>query len=260
MIYILCQHRSGSTWLLNIIGSSQSFYAFPEELNIKMPFPRYFQSAYWKFKTNKEAKAIPDNIVGSFWRDPEKLKYDPTKVLELSKLYIGQRDLDINQFLTRLTIDHRSQKQKVVCKYPLHPFYWKDLLRTESKLIILHRDISEVLLSKLNDARSKELRKSQNLKWYIYKYLILFSSCIENVFLYSFSRSEEVLFVQYKNLVGNDVKLRNSLSSYIGHSDLDFSKRGKDSSHDSRVNKYELTLFDMALVKLTRWINDNILR
>lgn len=257
MIYIICQHRSGSTWLLNAIGNHDGVYAFPEELNFCLPFPYKKKSISWQLKNKTLDIKTLKKCRGSFWRQSEKYKYKPADVLKaLEKAKLKKTNI-IDTFLKEITKNSRNFNDNIVCKYPVHPFYWKSLLNKKNTIIILHRDIGDVLISKLNDYISTSLRNNNFFKWLVYKNLILFSFVIENIYLYKQKDNSSIVFIKYEELLNREKTSIEALNKIIfSDFNIDFlDVSGKSSSLKKSENLYMLSTFERAIIYLTRKFN-----
>jgi len=161
-IFIIGLHRTGSTFLKNILNNSLEVAMATDEMDISNPWKRTFENQFKKLKTNSENQLpfrvidliYKKNIYGTFWFDYRKLNIPPKIIYQ--KFCESNRTL---QDLTSIMLEEYrelEQKKRVGVKYPLH-FSRSYLLKDwfpDSKLIFLYRDARAICASKLNGCGS----------------------------------------------------------------------------------------------------------
>jgi len=176
-IFVHCQHRSGSTALLNTLGSLPGVYAIPEELNLLER--RFVRNSVWRFAMNKWDD--PENIFGSIWNSNGTFSFKTRGLINecrnFSSAGFGHfvRIIVARLVSCFLETDNTTSNISVIaCKYVAHVSASEKLIDFFSKTshIILVRDLSAIYFSKINDPHMRRLRRV-SLHRYCFKRLAI---------------------------------------------------------------------------------------
>ena len=247
MIYIICQHRSGSTWLHNIINSDKNVFSINEEINFREPY--YIRNDF--FKTNRYVKKIEINkLHGSLWKYPEKYNINPSELEAFSNKF---RRLKPGKFIEKLYKNFGGGKKLFLIKYPLHPRYHKDL-RNSGKFVILNRDFRAVFLSKINDPSSRRIYKKSKFMFSFYRKFIFINFLLDNIFLKSLKIDNSIVinYSDLKNNLSNEISRLNKFLEL----DIDYDNckniSGKRSSIEKDNIVKDLDIIEKITLKLYR--------
>ena len=177
-IIIHCQHRSGSTALLNTLGDVPGVYAIPEELNLVEPiFVRNTLRRYARNQWNE-----PTRIYGSIWTATGEFYHKTRSLINECREFASY---DLGEF-SKVVIDHvfatftegRVEEENitsVACKYVVHVGASSNLIQSFPSAfhIILVRDLGAIYSSKINDPQMLSLKRLSLTRYYIKRIAIL---------------------------------------------------------------------------------------
>ena len=270
-IFIISQHRTGSTLLKNILNAHTSVVMAFDEMNIYEPYrkntldkliPKYLKSP------NDLMTAIDEKqIYGTFWKEFNKSKIDKLKFVKS----LNESELfDEMEILRQVLINLRGSNINIIpgVKYPVH-FSKINKLKAafnDCRIIFLTRNPKAIIASKLNDpATLKRKNKSFIHSLFIHYFTILYF-CLEynqTIKLY-LKYSVHSFQISYEELI----KSENSVERICEYLDIDFEKEmlninGKKSSYErgeiakpkfflSSIDKYKeiLSPFDSWLISI----------
>lgn len=273
-VFIYALHRSGSTYLKNIIASSSEIAMLEDEVHFDHPFflntfKKYFDrvckndfnryDAFLAFLRNKK-------IRGAFWQNYKQRYKDFSRsrkyLLDSSHVTVWD---SFNSILRQILVD--SQKKRVGIKYPAHFMYFNDFLEQypNSKNIFLIREPKAIIASKIVSPTNNRLRKSGFIKYEILRLItVSYFSCEYKYFLKTILKNKtNGLAVRYEDLVlEKDTTLKRiCIYAEIQINEKMFDATGKKSGYskalknEDRVKrwsnilrKYEISIID----KITR--------
>lgn len=268
-IFIISQHRTGSTLLKNMLDAHSNVTMAFDEMNL-FEFRRsnsLDKLIHTEVNTPEELiKAIKEKkIYGTFWKDFQKSNIDLTEL----KNKLEQEEFNLKNILKSilsfLSLNNNTNYSGI--KYPVH-FSEGEVLKKwfpNSKIIFLTRNPKAIIASKLNDPATKK-RKSKSL---IHRFLIHYFTLIYFAFEYNksekfWSKNKSFLFkLTYEELVQNQ---NETLSKLCQFCNLEFeqemcSVNGKESSYNHNtinevvtksLDKYKtiLSTFDQWLIQI----------
>ena len=272
-IFIVGQHRTGSTLLKNMLNAHSEVSMAFDEMNLFEPLRTNTLNMF----LNKGEEHIIDlikskKVYGTFWQEFEKsgISYESLQNQLASCSDVNARNV-ISAVLEQLRINNRTLFSGV--KYPLHigkaPILKKWF--PESKILFLTRNPKAVIASKLNDPASKKRKKKSMVHRFAIHYFTLFYFAFEyrkSVKIY-FSNQDNFHLVTYENLVTQKKAVLKSICDFC---EIDFENEmlnanGKESSFrqvrkPEFPKKYKIVLnrFDIALINmLTKKSHNKIL-
>lgn len=268
LIFIVSQHRTGSTLLRNIVdANSQVSMAF-DEMNLYEPMRKNTLDRLLADGMDVESLILAiqnREIYGTFWQDfsrsgiqTPQLKSKLEKCGGLTPRKVLQTVLDC--------LAETNGAPIVGVKYPVH-FSRLVLLREwfpDSKLIMLFRNPKAMIASKLNDAATRA-RKSRSLIYRIgihYFTLLFFSfEFVRSVSIYNRNR-DTVYKISYEALVTDQ---RSVVEGVCQHCGIEFeepmlSVSGKESSFGiegrNKVSSSSLNKYQQVLSRFDQWLID----
>jgi len=267
-IFIIGQHRTGSTLLKNMLDAhSQIDMAF-DEMNLFEPFRNNTLDKYLGKTKLTPAEFIEmlrkKKIYGTFWREFEKSGISNKELLNL----LGRFELlDETKVLTAVL---QLLKEKNNCKisgikYPVHFRKVSYLLKDfpGSKIIFLTRNPKAIVASKINDPATKQRKGKSKLYGFLIHYFTLLYFCFEfNSSIKTYFQNKAHLYlVTYEDLVKNQQQTIQHICNFCG---IEFEENmlkvsGKESSynknssqalHNKSLQKYKevLSPFDRKLI------------
>lgn len=265
-IFIISQHRTGSTLLKNMLDAHSEITMAFDEMNL-FEFRR--DNSLDKLISNTIQNPVElveviqqQKIYGTFWQEFEK---SGIKKEEL-KTALENEEFTLNNILkailTLLAFKNNTMHSGV--KYPLH-FSKAHLLKEwfpSCKIIFLTRNPKAIIASKLNDPATKERKNKSIMHRFGVHYLTLFYFAIEykkSIQQWSKNR-KEYHKVTYKELVQNQTE---TLTKICKHCNLDFEGQmlqvgGKESSFtQKKANKpvtHSLEKYKTTLSKFDQWL------
>jgi hypothetical protein len=267
-VFIIAQHRTGSTLLKNILGAHSKVHFAFDEMNLFEPFRK---DTLDRIINHKSITPVhlgelikKQQIYGTFWQEFEK---SGIKIDELVHRLNQNVPFSITSVLDAVIqlLKEKNKVDMVGIKYPVH-FSRIDFLVSnypDSTIFFLTRNPSAIIASKLNDPATRR-RKKKSL---VHKFLIHYVTIL--YFALEFNRSsilfhknrERVKLVIYDQLVSQKQDVIKELCKCIG---IDFEEQmllvtGKPSSHtnttvnsisDERVQQYTsiLSRFDKKFI------------
>lgn len=270
-IFILSQHRTGSTLLKNILNSHPNVHIAFDEMNIFDPFKKNTLDKLLnsKIKTSNDLIGAikKKQIYGTFWSDFEKSGID----LDIFKDEIDKHHKFnlVSILFAVLTMLRKINKTEIVgIKYPIHYSKLDFLIDNfpDSKIIFLTRNPKSIVASKLKDPATVKRKSKSILHRFLTHYFTLLHFSLEfkkSVQLYQ--KNKNILFkVNYESLILDSKNVLNLICSYC---DIEFQKemlnvRGKQSSHYQKnikgLNHGSLYKFKSTLSNFDMWIIDII--
>lgn len=272
-IFIISQHRTGSTLLRNILHAHSDVGMAFDELNLYEPLRKNTLDRLLASEIRSTAQLLDairkKRIYGTFWR-------------EFSRSGIGEEDLQrelgivrnpsAEQVLQALLASLRSVNSTGCSgiKYPVH-FSRLGLLKTwfpESKIIFLFRDPKAMIASKLNDPATCSRKNRSWLHCFAVHYATLLYFCFEfrqSVVIYQ--KYRDIVFkLRYEELVSDGPSIVAGLCRFCG---IEFEPEminvsGKRSSYEvsdrntlsaATLDRYKevLSVFDQWLIDRLTW-------
>lgn len=266
-VFIVGQHRTGSTWLKNILDAHSSVVMAFDEMNLYEPFRKDTLSRLIS-RGDTSSHQIVDaifskRVYGTFWQDINKSGLTKHQL----SCALGDRDrLTERDVLDAVLVILQSFENKsfVGAKYPVHVSKMARLLDwfPDSKVIFITRDPSSIIASKLNDSATIRRKKISVFHRFFIHYFTLIYFCFEfriSVKTY-FSNKDKVFKLSYEELLVEPERAVRRLCDYVG---LTFEREmlesdGKPSSHklvsrrisNSGVYASALNRFDRILISL----------
>lgn len=269
-IFIICQHRTGSTLLKNILHAHSNVHMAFDEMNI---FERLKKNSLDRLVGN-QIKTSTDfvnalqnkKIYGTFWTDFEKTGID---LINLKKKIDTHVELNIKTIIVSVLeiLKEKSNRNVVGVKYPVHfskvDFLFKQF--PESRIVFLTRNPKSIIASKLKDPATKMRKKKSILHTFIIHYFTLFYFCWDfRKSLKMYRKNKSKLFkLSYESLLLDPKKKIKALCEFcnLDYTDEMLKVTGKQSSHSTNneiglkldsINKYKfsLSLFDQWLIDL----------
>ncbi len=269
-IFIVSQHRTGSTLLRNMLNAHSEISIAFDEMNIFEPLRK---NTLGNLLVNKihtpEAliEAIEEKrIYGTFWQKFENSGIDKNLLLDaLKKESVLNVQIVLKVLLALLCDKYKTMHSGA--KYPVH-FAKSKLLKQwfpSSKMIFLTRNPKAIIASKINDPATIKRKQKSFIHRFTIHYVTLIYFCFEyraSVKVY-LENKEDFFKICYEDLVVEQHTTLNQLCQFCG---VDFEENmlnvsGKTSSyHDSETNrpittsveKYKTVLskFDQFLIGL----------
>ena len=269
-IFIISQHRTGSTLLKNVLDSHEKVAMAFDEMNL---YEHFRSNTLDKLldKTQASPQEVSElikngKVYGTFWKDFKKsgISYEELEN-ELSK-YAEIDGLSVVEVILRLLKKNSETKTSGV-KYPVHFQKLGDLLKKfqDSKVLFLTRNPAAIIASKLNDPATKKRKGTSILHKFLVHYFTVFYFSIEYVFSIRVYKKyqKQVMIVKYEDLVLDKIATVKKICLFC---DLDFDSSlvkagGKESSHGVASNqgvhgeslyKYKsiMSKFDLRLISL----------
>ena len=274
-VFIISLHRTGSTFLKNILNNNSKIAMTTDEMNLSNPWRTTFENQFEALKEKSDkffSKQIVDliynvDIHGTFWKN--------YRTLNISKKIIINRfeasDGSLKALISILLDEYRllENKQRVGVKYPLH-FSRIHLLTewfSDAKILFLYRDIRAVCASKVNDEASVIRKKKLGFLSGLVHYGTLGFFVFEYIWFSSFFiKNKKVLNIYpvcYENLLMEPEKEIRKICEFC---EIPFEKKmlaatGKPSSYTSKITsgvdikrlfawKKRITKFDVYLITL----------
>lgn len=249
-IFIVGQHRTGSTLLKNILDAHQDVYMAKDELNMFEPFRRNTLDRY----INKDGKVHIgrllshiefERVYGSFWQEQNE-KSNALKVIK--ELYVEEDLVEFDEFVIEFisAMANESGKPFYGIKYPVHLSNVKYLFKLFPlcSVLFITRDPIALVSSKLNDpATKKRKRNSGRVRAWLVHYSTLMYFVIEYIvssIIYAVN-SKRLILIRYEELVCDRNKLLDDVCEQLGLDDCSLYKMmdatGKESSYKNNGSK-----------------------
>ncbi|MFW6271768.1 MAG: sulfotransferase [Desulfosalsimonas sp.] len=274
-VFIFSLHRSGSTYLKNILDASSELKMLEDEVHFDHPFFfDTFRKYYQKFckdrlqNYDKFLEIISEKkIRGAFW-DHYKNQYGN---FYSSKNFLSESQaIDVwdafNSILRQLLYD--SGKSRIGIKYPAHHKFYRAFQKEypDAKNIFLVRDPRAIIASKIISPSNNRLKNKNKLKYEIMRLITVF------YFIFEFNSFAKIIannnsnrhLIEYENLVINRDEQIRDLCNFVDikTSSEMLSANGKDSGYVNKSNigdrinrwvlvlrKYEKILIDRLTLK-----------
>jgi hypothetical protein len=250
-VFIVGLHRTGSTFLKNILNASSSVAMATDEMHLSSPWRKTIEDDIRRFGDLQEdvnLDAFMDYLYsgkpyGTFWLDYPGLGIPETTVTERVK----ESDRSLRSIISIILDEYRLKegKARVGVKYPVH-FSRIKMLRNwfpDSKIVFLTRDARAICASKLSDEATKR-RKSQGLiRCFFIHYATLLFFVIEYIWssrIYRKWREDlRIYLVRYEDLANDPKAVISDLCTFcnIQQSEEMLSVTGKVSSFNKKKHK-----------------------
>lgn len=253
-IYILTLHRSGSTWLQNIISSSGEVRFVKDELNIFEPFrsntlDKYFNGSLDKLVFRDDFKK--GLIFGSFFK-----KENPELILKTIE------NINSNSHVFQFLKDYSSNfdEKWVGFKYPCHVSKFNVLksIDPSAKFIFLHRSLRDIYFSKINDGSIARSKREISIK--LKRLYALFYFCYSYLILRKHIRNHNVLTIDYSDLINNNFTVCGQIESYLSLPKNSFQIKvdGKSSSFSGKIASEIIkpNIFEKGVIQLVSALCD----
>lgn len=267
-VFIIGQHRTGSTLLKNMLDAHSEVTMAFDEMNLFEPFRKNTLDTFLEHP-NVTADRLSElilqkNIYGTFWREFERssLRLDHfqqqlEKKKSLTPVSVIQTILDL--------LREKNDAKISGIKYPLH-FRRVDYLLDhfpDSTVLFITRNPKAIISSKLNDEATKQRKEKSVLHRFLVHYFTLIYFSVEYIFSVKMylKNKDRLLLVTYENLISNR---RGTLENICTMCDIPFEEKmlqasGKSSSynmdsqngvHAQSMRKYKemLSTFDIFLI------------
>ncbi len=246
-IFIVSQHRTGSTLLRNMLNAHSEISIAFDEMNIFEPLRKNTLDKLLATKIQTpEAliKAIEEKrIYGTFWKKIDVSGIDKALLLDALK---KEKVLDVQTILKVVLamLCHKYKTMHSGVKYPVNFSKSKQLKQwfPSSKMIFLTRNPKAINASKINDPATKRRKQKSFIHRFAIHYVTLLYFCFEfraSVKVY-LENKEDFFKICYEDLV---MEQRTTLSQLCQFCGVDFEESmlnvsGKESSHhDNETNK-----------------------
>jgi hypothetical protein len=270
-IFIICQHRTGSTLLKNILNAhSQIAMAF-DEMNLYEPFRKNTLNKVLNKKSFTPANLFEliksKKIYGTFWQNFEKTGISYNEFSESLKRYENLNETVILKAVLEL-IREKSNCEISGIKYPVHFRKISYLIKhfSNAKIIFLTRNPKAIIASKINDPATRKRKQASKFKSFLIHYFTLFYFCIEynsSIKTY-FKHKNNLHLVIYENLVLAkeqtvkkicdfcEIEFESTMLNASGKKSS-FEKKQFQTMHTKSLEKYKevLSSFDQKIIDLT---------
>jgi len=251
-IFIFSLHRSGSTYLMNILASSDKVKMLEDETQIKHPiFRNTFEGFYRKYCNNKIEKydlflemLKTKQIRGSYWKHYKEIYGEFSE----SKNFLPDRKRNkitvwtsFDSILKQILSDS-NDKERIGIKYPAHYKYFEDLYYhyPDSKFIFLIRDPRAIIASKIISPTNERLNKCNVLLYPLMRFFtVIYFSYEYKLFIKKILENESKgLVVRYEDLV---LKKHNTIKAICDYAAIDvvenmYAASGKDTGYGKEKN------------------------
>ncbi len=264
-VFIFCLHRSGSTYLKNIIDSSCEVKMLEDETHFDHPlFYNTFRKLYKNYCNNQHTRydfflrrIAEKRLRGSFWKIYKKEYLNFNK----SKKFIDNNCITVwksfNSILEHIL--NESEKERIGIKYPAHFKYYDEFQKEypDAKNIFLIRDPRAIVASKINSPTNYRLNTRGYLISKIVRFLLVLYLSVEyNYFIKKIMGNELIPFVvKYEDLILDKNKQLQRICSYceIKINSKMFNADGKDSGYTTptdeshRINRWTEVLSNIEV-------------
>ena len=269
-LFIISQHRTGSTLLKNILDAHDEVSMAFDEMNLYEHFRSNTLDRILDKQqlTAKELTSLlkEQKVYGTFWKDFDKagLGYQQMEE-ELAKENLGDALAVVGAVLRLLKKHNKTIKSGV--KYPVHFSKLSNLISKfpESRIVFLTRHPAAIIASKLNDPATKKRKQVSLLhRFAVHYFTILYFSLEFAMSVRKYRQFKKKLhLVRYEDLV---LRKEQTIKEICTYCDLDFKEElmnagGKESSHGEAsdqgvharsLDRYKSVLnkFDLGLISL----------
>ncbi|MFW6046942.1 MAG: sulfotransferase [Candidatus Woesearchaeota archaeon] len=228
-VFIICQHRTGSTFLKNLIDNHPDIHMVSEEMDIADPWRKTLLHIVKKFYSNVDVlleKIYEGKFHGTYF-DKKKL-IDEGIDRKCIKNKIGN-DVDLYKVFSAILncILIKTDKHRIGVKFPLH---WKKIhmlfnFYPDAKVIFLVRDPRAMISSKLQHRDTKRRKKQYKVIspfihivtvfFFVYEFITFYKTYVRN------KNNKNVKLVFYENLV---TEIDFEIDEILNFCDLDCNK------------------------------------
>jgi hypothetical protein len=253
-VFIFSLHRSGSTYLKNIIDVSSEIRMLEDEVHFDHPFFfNTFKKYYKKYCKNnpysydKFLGVITEKkIRGAFW-DQYKNKYGN---FSYSKKYLAQKsECNVWEAFNSILkhVRHDSGKSRIGIKYPAHHKFYHIFEKEypDAKNIFLVRDPRAIIASKLISPTNYRLQNKNSLQYEFVRLLIIlyFISEFRSFAKTITNNKNNSYLLKYESLVTNRDEQLESLCDFV---EIELkpamqTANGKDSGYGDKPNPIDRT-------------------
>ncbi|MFW6134489.1 MAG: sulfotransferase [Elusimicrobiota bacterium] len=265
-IFVFTLHRSGSTYIKNIIDFTDEVKMLEDEVHFDHPFFfNTFRKYYHKYckdnpgNYNYFLDVITDKkLRGAFWEHYKNRYnnfYDSKKYLnEADKITVWE---SFDSILRQVLKD--SKKKRIGIKYPAHHKYYKDFRKQypHAKNIFLVRDPRAITASKIISPTNNRLKNKGKIIYEAVRMFTIFYFIIEfNSFAKTIINDNSVKhIIKYENIVSNKKKQIKDLCDFAEinfRSDM-LHVKGKQSGYNNQFNiKNKINRWTIVLRKYER--------
>lgn len=245
-IFIIAQHRTGSTLLKNMLDAHPNIVMAFDEMNVFEPGRSNSLDKLVgnSINTPKELlKAVESKaIYGTFWKEFEKSGISKSQLLSS----LDEKPFNIKSILSTVLelLPNRDKEIKYTgVKYPVHLVHTNQLKKwfPQSKIIFLTRNPKAIIASKLNDPATKRRKQKSVFHRILIHYVTLLYFALE------YNKSAKV-WSQYKmdccKIIYEDLVLypQETLEAVCHFCGLSFSEsmlnvNGKQSSYQKSIEE-----------------------
>lgn len=269
-IFIIGQHRTGSTLLKNMLDAHSEVSMAFDETNLFEPYRKNTLDQLLNNKITSVNDLIQHieekEVYGTFWKEFER---SGISFQELEKELNTYEELKSKTVL-KSVLDLLRRKYNTSysgIKYPLH-ISKAGLLKKWfpiSKVIFLTRNPKAIIASKLNDPASKKRKEKSFLHRFAIHYFTLFyfaSEYRKSVTIY-FSNQNHFHLVTYESLITKKEAILKKICNYfginfeaemldVGGKESSFHQNEKSVPHQKSLEKYKEVLnnFDSMLISI----------
>lgn len=270
-IFIISQHRTGSTLLKNILNAHSRVIMAFDEMNIYEPYRKNtldkLISINLKSPNDLMIAINKKQIYGTFWKEFNKSKIDKLKFIKS----LNEAELfDEMEILKQVLLNLRGSNINIIpgVKYPVH-FSKINKLKAafnDCRMIFLTRNPKAIIASKINDQATLKRKSKSFIHSFLIHYFTIFYFCLEyNLSIKQYYKySAHGFQISYEELIKSDNSVER-ICEYLG---IDFelemlNVNGKKSSYErteiakpkfflSSVDKYKeiLSPFDSWLINI----------
>lgn len=221
IVFIIAQHRTGSTWLKNILDSSESIVMLHDEMNLYEPFRRDTLNYIFENISSipkRKQKFRDQEIYGTFWKDPT---LSGLSAFDIDQCFDFYRKSPLNFVggILEKTWRNNGSKKYVGVKYPTHVRALPLVIDKfpQAKIIILNRNLSDSLLSKLNDSATLKRKSKSKLHDFIWHHFTFYYYVFEHIYFKKISQKhgQSCLSVSYEDLLRNHQCVIENIGKYL---------------------------------------------
>lgn len=266
-IFIISQHRTGSTLLKNILDAHPKVTMAYDEISLYESFRKDTLNCI--LKKIKDPKIIVNKIFqkkvyGGFWKHIDKTGIEKEELI--NKVTSNSNAFHYLKVVLEL-LKKKNNCEIVGAKYPVHYSHIKELLAVfpTSKIIFLTRNPKGIIASKINDKATISRKSKSFFHKIVFHYFTMFFFLLEyNQISKVFNKYQNnSILITYEDLVENTHETVVKICQYC---DIDFdinmlNVSGKKSSHFNSDSlkihsksksryKYELNRFDQIFIDI----------
>lgn len=266
-IFVLAQHRTGSTLLKNMLDAQPDVHMAFDEMNLFEPLRSNTLDRLIERGTDTPEKLVnaiyTGKVYGTFWQKFQESGIQRGALLQALE---SERPLSTEVVLRQVLRLLREQAGvgNSGVKYPVHVSRARWLLDNfpRSRVLFLFRNPLAVISSKINDDATRARKKKSLIHRFGVHYFTLFYFCLEfRRACSAFNANQDrVMKVSYEDLVSAPETTLRSICRYVG---IDFhvkmlSATGKSSSYARKSFSgpvvASMTRYRANLSKLDRWL------